>query len=53
MENIFLGHHLSKVFWMPKTGTKLPLAQEDEIKREKYTTAMTTHSAQLWHTQWP
>ena len=31
MESIIRGHHVSKVSWMPRTGKKLPLAQEDEI----------------------
>ena len=40
MENVVLGHHVSKVFWMPAIGEELPLPQENVNKHDKYTIAM-------------
>ena len=43
MESVVLGHHVCKVFWMPAIGKKLPLAQEDAIKHEKYAVVVANH----------
>ena len=43
METIVLGHHVSNMFWMSTIGKKLPLAQEDAMKHEKYAVVVAKH----------
>ena len=51
MENVVLGHRISKLFWMPAKGRKQPLVWEDVIKHKKYTIVVANEISV--HIQWP
>ena len=54
IENVVLGHHVSKLFWMPVVGEELHLAQENVIiyKHNRYAVTVVKDSNITVHVLW-